>query len=231
MKFKKLRELYIENVEIEKVKNHFYIENGYFESWAVENKENANPDKGLRNNLTDTRWKQYLRGEISRDKAIELAVKRYDRQIEKEIEKTLLRFDEIANAPDLIFITVDVDFVKSMTWGYNPHVTVATNNGTYYGTASGCGYDKESAAVAQAFDQDLSILKTLYTLKEKALEIGILDNKIGLGYGSGYGVIPCFERGVGVGCFWNILKKAGFDVLETYGKHENLYTLYKGVGK
>lgn len=231
MKFKKLRELYIENVEIEKAKNHFYIENGYFENWATENKENADPDNGLRNNLTNTRWQQYLSGEITRTKAVELAIKRYDKQTEKEMEKMLLKFDEIANAPDLTFISVDVDFIKSAVWGRNPRVTVRTNNGTFYDTASGCGYDKESAAVAQAFNQDLSILKTLYTLKEKALEIGISDNRAGLGYGSGYGVIPYFESGVGVGCFWNILKKAGFEISETYGKHENLYTLYKGVKK
>lgn len=231
MEFEKLRQLYTENVEIEKVKNHFYIKSGYFESWANENKENANPDKGLRRYSTGTRWQQYLTGEISRDKAIELAIKRYDRQIEKKTKKMLLRFDEIANAPDLTFISVDVDFIKSATWGYNPRVTVQTNNGTYYGTASGCGYDKESAAVAQAFNQDLSILKTLYTLKEKALEIGISDNRADLGYGSGYGVIPYFESGVGVGCFWNILKKAGFEIRAAYGKHENLYTLCKGVEK
>lgn len=229
MKFKKLRQLYIENVEIEKAKNHFYIENGYFENWAPENK--ANPDYGLRNYSTGTRWKQYLAGEITRAKAVELAIKRYDKQTEKEMEKMFLKFDEIANAPDLTFISVDVDFIKSATWGYNPRVTVRTNNGTFYGTASGCGYDKESAAVALALNQDLSILKTLYTLKEKTLEIGILDNRAGLGYGSGYGVIPYFESGVGVGCFWNILKKAGFEISETYGKHENLYTLYKGVEK
>lgn len=230
MEFKKLRYAYIESVEIEKAKNHFYIANGYFESWSNEEKEKADSaDRGLRHNLTATRWDQYLKGEITRDRAVELAVKRYDKKKEKEMKKILFWLDDVANAPDLTFINVNVEFVRSATWGYNPRVTVSTNFGTFYGKASGCGYDKESAAVAQAFNQNLSIMKTLYTLKEKALEKGISDNRAGIGYGSGQGVIPYFESGVGVGCFWKILRQAGFEIQTTYGKHENIYNIYKGV--
>lgn len=228
MEFKKLRYAYIENTEIEKAENYFYIENGYFRSWLDVEKKKADPDRGLKNHSTATRWEQYLKGEITRDKAVELAFKRYSKKKEQETKKMLLWLDNVANAPDLTFVNVKVEFVRSATWGRNPYATVLTNFGTFYGKASGCGYDKESAAVAQAFNQNLSIMKILCTLKEKALERGILDNRTGLGYGSGYGVIPYFEGGVGVGCFWSILKQADFEVSTTYGKHENIYSLYKG---
>lgn len=230
MEFKNLRHLYIESVKIEKAKYHFYIENGYIKSWSDKEKENPDPDRGLKYNLTATRWQHYLKSEITRVKAVELAIKRYDRQKEKEMKKMLFWLDDVANAPDLTFMNVNVKFVRSATWGYNPHATVSTNFGTFYGKASGCGYDKESAAVAQALNQNASVMKVLYSLKEKALEKGISDNRTALGCGS-YGVVPYFEGGVGVGCFWKILKQAGFEIHETYGKHERIYNIYKGVEK
>lgn len=54
-----------------------------------------------------------------------------------------------------------------------------------------------------------------------------VDNRNICGYGSGYGVIPYFEGGVGVGCFWDILKRGGYTTRCNYGKHENYYTVSK----
>ena len=114
-----------------------------------------------------------------------------------------------------------------------------TNAGTFTGTASGCGYDKESAAIAEALNQCDSVLQLLYTYKENALAAGESDesktascgrsNCSIIGYGAGYGAIPYFEGGVGSSCFWSILKKCGFTVTGHHGTHSDFYTIEKEI--
>ena len=215
----------------------FYIENGYFPTWAEEYR--ADHDRGLKANSTVTRWNQYKAGTISRDKAVELATKRATKQMDKETAAKIAQLDRVANAPDLTFISVSVDWVRSRYWGYNPHVEVRTNTGTYHGTASGCGYDKESAAIADAFNKCDSILKALYQLKENGLRAGktdasktactCVDNRNICGYGSGYSVLPYFEGGVGSRCFWSILNKCGYKTKEYHSKHSDFYSVEKEV--
>lgn len=231
--FEKLKERYLQDRQDQKEKTLFYIENGYMPTWN----EKEFSDNGIKRYCTATRWDQYTAGQIDRTKAVELAQKRYTKQLEKEIQKQLELLDVIAAAPDLQFISINVYYKRSSVWGYCPSVDVHTNNGFSTGYASGCGYDKESAAVADAFNKDHSILKALYTIKENGLIAGLsdesttactgVDNRTICGYGSGYGVIPYFEGGVGVGCFWDILKRGGYTTRCNYGKHENYYTVSK----
>lgn len=213
----------------------FYIENGYFPTWAEEHRTDL--DRGLKANSTETRWKQYQAGTISREKAVGLATKRAQKEIDKNTAAKLAQLDRVANAPDLTFISVSVEWVRSRTWGHNPHVEVRTNTGAYTGTASGYGYDKESAAIADAFNKCDSILKALYQLKENGLRAGKTDesktascgrsNGDICGYGAGYGAIPYFEGGVGASCFWSILKNCGFSIHYHYTKHSNFYSIEK----
>lgn len=215
----------------------FYIENGYYPAWAEEHR--TNPDRGLETDSTPTRWEQYQAGTISREKAVELATKRAIKDISKKTAAKLEKLNRIAQAEELTFITISVEWVRSKTWGYNPHVEIRTNTGTYYGTASGSGYDKESAAIADAFNKCDSILKVLYQLKENGLRAGKtdisdtsctgVDNRNICGYGAGYSVLPHFEGGVGVSCFWEILKKCGFETREHHSKHSDFYNVEKEV--
>ena len=48
-----------------------YIEKGWFPSWSEANRNN--PDAGLKRYSTPRRWEQYKAGEITREKAVELA--------------------------------------------------------------------------------------------------------------------------------------------------------------
>lgn len=233
--FEELKKEYLQNREEQKNKNRFFIRFGYMESWSDKYKEQN--DNGLKKYLTDLRFEQYTSGKIDHEKAVELAIKRMEKQIDKEKEKKIDLLERIAASPDLQFISVNVYYKRSSVWGYCPSVDVHTNNGFSTGYASGCGYDKESAAVAEAFNKDLSILKALYTIKENGLAAGLsdksktdssgVDNRTVCGYGAGYDVLPYFESGVGVGCFWNILEKAGYKTSCHYGKHENYYTVSK----
>lgn len=215
----------------------FYILNGYMPTWASEH--HTDSDRGLKEYSTATRWEQYQKGAISREKAVEYATVRAMKAIDKQTAATLEKLDRIANAPDLNYISISVDWVRSRTWGYNPLAEVRTNTGYYNGTASGCGYDKESTAIAEALNQCDSVLKALYTLKEKGLQAGQTDesktaacgrsNGEICGYGAGYGAVPYFEGGVGSSCFWEILKKCGFKTTGHHGKHSDYYSVEKEV--
>lgn len=233
--FKMIKQRVIEESEKNTADTVFYIENGYFPTWAVEHRTDV--DRGLKANSTETRWEQYKSGKISREKAVELATKRAIKQIEKKTDKKLTQLDCVLNAPDLTFISVSVRWVRSQTWGYNPHADIRTNTGFFEGSASGCGYDKESTAVANAFNKCNTILKELYTLKEKGLNEGKtnksnttctgVNNRYICGYGSGYSVLPYFEGGVGVSCFWEILKKCGFKIQGQHTKYTDYYYIEK----
>jgi hypothetical protein len=235
--FTEIKKTVTEDSDSKKENTTFYIFNGYFPTWSEEHRTDS--DRGLREYSTETRWKQYTRGEITREKAVELATKRALKAIEKETAEKLAKLDRVAQAADLAFISISVDWVRSRTWGYNPRVEVRTNTGYYTGTASGCGYDKESAAIADAFNQCDSVLKILYTLKEKGLRAGLTDesktaccgrdNRNICGYGSGYGAIPYFEGGVGVSCFWGILERCGYKTSRHHTKHSDFYSVEKEV--
>lgn len=213
----------------------FYIENGYFPTWAEEHRND--PDRGLKKCSTETRWTQYQEGTINRETAVDLATKRRLKQLEKETALKLEKLDRIAASPDITNISISVDWVKSRVWGKNPHAKVQTTAGIYTGVASGCGYDKESAAIAQAFNQCDSILKILYELKEEGLRAGLtdesapagsgVDNREICGYGASHSVLPYFEGGVGVSCFWKILEKCGFLTKCHYSKKSNFYYIEK----
>ena len=235
--FELLKERFLKERQNKKQENRFYIENGYCQSWN--DKYKIASDEGLKTYSTDIRYYQYKNGVITREKAVEYAATRMEKQIDKEIAATLEKMERIEKAPDLQYISINVSYTKNATWGYNPTATANTNNGTTAGHASGCGYDKESSAIASVFNENYSILKTLYTIKENALEAGLsdfsetactgVDNRTTCGYGAGYGIFPYFEGGVGVGCFWDILKKAGFTTRCNYGKHENYYNVSREV--
>lgn len=233
--FAEIKKAVMEDAEKTAENRRFFILNGYMPTWAEEH--HGDIDRGLKQYSTARRWEQYKAGEITREKAVELATKRALKEIEKDTAAKLARLDRVAAAPDLTFISISVDWVRSRTWGNNPHAEARTNTGTFNGTASGCGYDKESAAIAETLNQCDSVLKVLYTLKENGLRAGLSDksktaacgryNGDICGHGAGYGAIPYFEGGVGVSCFWSILKKCGFSTSCQHGKHSDFYSVSK----
>ena len=235
--FTEIKKAVMEDAEQTAENRRFFILNGYMPTWAEEH--HGDLDRGLKQYSTARRWEQYKAGEITREKAVELATKRALKEIEKDTAAKLARLDRVAAAPDLTFISISVDWVRSRTWGNNPHAEARTNTGTFSGTASGCGYDKESAAIAEALNQCDSVLKVLYTLKENGLRAGLSDksktaacgrsNGDICGYGAGHGAIPYFEGGVGSSCFWSILKKCGFSTSCHHGKHSDFYSVEKEV--
>lgn len=235
--FEELKKEYLQDREQRKEKDAFYIIHGFYENWSDEHKEQNN--EGLKHYSTERRWEQYTNGEIDRETACKYAITRNNKKIEKEIAEKIEHLERVAAAEIPSYISVNVEWKRNSYWGNCPRVEVTTNTEReiFSGYASGCGYDKESAAVASAFNSSLSILKALYTLKENALQAGKsdksetactgIDNRFCIGYGAGYSVIPYFEGGVGVNCFWSILKALGYETQCNYGKRETLYRLYR----
>lgn len=208
-----------------KEESRFYIENGFCKSWAEEHHEHS--DEGIKRYCTDTRWMQYQAGEISREKVVELTIKRMEKQRDKETAAKLEQLEKAAAAPDLDSVSISVEWKHSHTWGYNPTATVTIYAGghweQYSGTASGCGYDKRTAAVGSALNQSDSIKKMLYAAKEKALETMTAEqiaatqkgyvsesNRDFIHYGAGYGVLPYFEGGVGMNSFRGVFEACGY---------------------
>lgn len=222
--------------EQERENARFYIENGYLESWHDGKNKN---DNGIKNESTATRWKQYQSGEITREKAVEYATRRRLKEIDN---KTIKKQDKLLRARDaenVKSVSISVEWKRSATWGYNPTATVIINGiYEYVGTASGCGYDKRTAAIGEALNKSIIILKMLYTAKEKALAtmpaekieaakkgyiFGSETNRDFINYGAGYGVLPYFEGGVGMTSFRGVFEACG---LKCTHSHETKTTDY-----
>lgn len=212
----------------------FYIHHGYMTSWADEYKKES--DEGIKKYSTDYRWSQYKDGKISREKAVEYAVVRALKKLEKELFTDLEMLEAIENAKIPSFISIKTEWVRDRTWGNNPHTEIYVQGVGYHeGSASGCGYDKESAAFASAAESSFALKKILCDLKEAALKEGKsdksktscsgIDNREVCGYGAGYTPIPYFEGGVGMNSIISIFRRYGYSVVESHGKRYDSYEL------
>lgn len=134
--------------------------------------------------------------------------KHYDKQYKEEIAK----LEAVENAPDFTRrLVVSVDWKNNYVWGKT--CTAHTNYGFNGSCISGCGYCKISTATAEGLNSHLPILKELYKKKERMLNLtNIKDNNGILGYGSGYGILPSFEKGVGWECHKRILEGLWFSM-------------------
>jgi hypothetical protein len=148
----------------------------------------------------------------------------------KELQKELTRIQTVFNAPELLEITISIEWKRSQMWGSNPNATASEHTTAGYnkyesGSISGCGYDKESTALANAVNQSNAFLKLMYFIKEN--EPTVKNNDL-LGYGSGYGILPNLEGGVGTSCYIRIMEKLGYKFNKTAsGKTFDVYTITK----
>lgn len=134
-----------------------------------------------------------------------------EKQKSAQIHKQMAKIAAAESAPDTLnnAVIIKIDWTRSRTWGRT--AKAEDNFGNVSDVASGCGYDKASTALAGVLNKHLPILKKMYAEKDK--KIG-KANHDALGYGSGYGVLPYFEGGVGVSCHVQILRGLGYTVTE-----------------
>lgn len=166
-------------------------------------------------------------------------IKKLQKQAEKEQEKYKKYFEEIERAEAPKFIKIDVTFLKSSTWGWCPFAEMWTDEGGYVKTskASGCGYDKESTATAEALNTLKGLKKLIFEKLNKKSEKDIYNILKGadardlLGYGLRFFKGAYFEYGVGVECHLNILQNLGYKLTAAYhGRTSNFYQLERKGG-
>lgn len=211
-----------------------YINHGYCLSWnPAEHKES---DNGIERYSTPAAWDKYKAGEYTREKAVALAIRRMEREKNKYYDSLIDKLEYAAAAPDMDYAAIDVEWVRNTYWGNNPHAEVRTNTGYCTGRASGCGYDKESAAVCVALNGCPSIGKALYTAAENAIPE---PDKIAdptaihwgslINYGAGYGPIPYFEGGVGMPSILGVFRAMGYTAENTAsGRRYDRYDINRG---
>lgn len=166
-------------------------------------------------------------------------VTRKEKEIYKEITKQVDKINTIGSAGKLISVKIQIEWKKSRMWGNNPSAEAwciymdknGISNSHYVtsGSIGGCGYDKKSTAVAKCLNQFNEVLKPLYITKNTALMVDPEpENRDLLGYGSGYGILPYIEGGVGVSCYNKIFEAIGYKFESVAsGKNFDAYQITK----
>ena len=168
--------------------------------------------------ITDLRKQQLKDGKITLEKAQQIAIKKATKEIEK---RTAEKMEKVKNIYATIENMEDINIIvqhKKTNLGYQYKATLATDTlrieGKYTG---GWGYDKLSTALAEVLNQYHPLMKLMYKyIDDKMWEKGSLtiNNHEVLGYGSGYGILPYFEHGVGVSSFYTIFDNLGLKLTQ-----------------
>ena len=168
--------------------------------------------------ITDLRQQQLKDGKITLEKAQQIAIKKATKEIEK---RTAEKIEKVKNIDATIENMEDIKIIvqhKKGNWGYQYKETLTTDTlriaGKYTG---GWGYDKLSTAVAEVLNQYQPLMKLMYGyIDNKMWDEGslVINNHKVLGYGSGYGVLPYFECGVGVSSFYKIFDNLGLKLTQ-----------------
>jgi hypothetical protein len=154
----------------------------------------------------------------------EKAARVIERRKAKAAAKTQARIEAEKNQKPVKSITITIEWVKSRTWGSNPHAEadISYMDGTHAHktgyTCSGCGYDKESTVIADIFNGHMKY--KLWALTPDQLERGIAPYGINRNENSYRG----YSGGIGTNCYYNISEYIGgkFDKIAS-GKTFDVY--------
>ena len=198
--------------------------------WACyySNKEN------MQKKLTARQYEKLQNKQLSMVDVKKIIIEKTIKQETKEFfTPTLESINRAASARPLEFGIINVEWNHNRTWGMNPTAEININGVIYSANASGCGYDKLSAAIASALNKSATAQKYLYDLEEKRLTTQKAKRKTRrdfIGYGSGYSALPYYEGGCGVTCFYDIFKAGGFDFKQTgEGKTFDCFSILKSI--
>lgn len=132
---------------------------------------------------------------------------------------------------ELVF-KISVNWHKSYMWGANPRAEVWASltgvRGDYTnGTVSGCGYDKESAAVDLAL-KDNPLMQTLMMWPKLNVNTGYSGQVTRVVNKLDYGCELCFG-GMGMSEFLDFMRGNGFAVEEMHGDMFDGYTFRRDM--
>lgn len=138
----------------------------------------------------------------------------------KEAKRSAARLEKLAAAENACAVNsfdVSVEFNRSRVWGWCPRATVRAWASVSEGYASGCGYDKESAAIASAMNDNPEIMRILYDHAESGEPFPYSVHT--------FAGVPSFDGGCGVSCFREVFAACGFEFRQVAsGRTFNAYT-------
>jgi hypothetical protein len=123
----------------------------------------------------------------------------------RKLAKELARIEAERNQKPVKEIKFSIEWKKSRMWGMNPHLTAVCwhidgTTSEINATASGCGYDKESQVISDAFNQLLKYkLYQIQRTEETELPYGIYLRETYKG----------FSGGIGTNCYYKISEAIG----------------------
>ena len=209
------------------LKNSLVSKNNEEVKRQLENIENENMNT-LNFYTTNLRQEQFKEGKISMDKFKACAKTKMLKETKKQLDKELKELEKIENNHklfDTLYIQIQS---KKTSLGYQFKATLSDNiekiEGKYTG---GWGYDKLSSAISEVLNEYLPLKELLYNYKEKYLFENKLiqaNNHEIFGYGSGYGILPYFEGGVGVSSYYEIFNTIGLEFKQI---DDSLYIITK----
>lgn len=189
---------------------------------AIQDKENY----CINRYLTDLRIDQLKKGIIDRDTAEKIAIKKAKKEHDARLNKEIEKINFINSASDFKSLTINIEWKKSKMWGNNPRAIITGDSYADSGYIGGCGYDKESTAISQALKECNTFMKLLYTVKNDNID---KHNHELFGYGSGYGILPYYEGGVGTSCLYKICDSIGLQLKHIAGGSN--YDVYEIIKK
>lgn len=156
-----------EKENLKKLLNNLYAESDKRQKYDIESLRKPYYFKGRFNSLNDKLKKQ--------------KIKEYYKQEKKQTKNEIL---ELISYEDFKSFTACLDWVRSSVWGMNPHAKIIVNNKYVgFGSASGCGYDKRSAAICYATNNNDNAKKIIlgavirkYIQTGEALPYGIYSS-------------------------------------------------------
>lgn len=160
-------------------------------------------------------------------------IERQNKVLNKRLTEQYNRIDLIEGTTRKVNrIDIVIEWRNNRTWGANPKAfaTVYHNDNTIErfesSSIGGCGYDKQSTAIAQALNQSNEFLKMMYTEKNRPKNKNKTNREV-FGYGSGYGILPSIEGGVGASCYYSIMEKLKMTFRQKQGtKSVDIFEIY-----
>lgn len=136
------------------------------------------------------------------------------RWVENRVNKVIEEHNKIAEANEITLVKIYVNWKNHNAYAkvvvYTRNKEGYANMNEYLGNATGYGYDKESSAVGQCFNQSEELLKLAYDSYD--------DNKEGIPYGlNNYDSGLSFGQGVGMSCYRSIAKYFDYKWTEEHG--------------
>jgi hypothetical protein len=130
-------------------------------------------------------------------------LRRFSHENEKKRLERLEKLEQAAAYSSPASFSVSTEWKKSRVWGYNPTATACAMHLRTQDSASGCGYDKGSAAIAGAFNRNPEIMRILYEHAEKG---GAFPYSVHTFAG-----LPSFDGGCGISCFGPVFDACGYE--------------------